>query len=78
MQHFEIQQVEFPVYYNWLLKEVCPQCQGEISVGDKLAFGLCYKCVDKAYNTCVECGIYPADYPSQLCTGCEAYQEHQQ
>lgn len=25
---------------------------------------------------CGECGIYPADPPSRLCPGCEAYQEH--
>ena len=27
---------------------------------------------------CEECGIYPADYPSKFCPGCEAYKEHQQ
>lgn len=26
---------------------------------------------------CEECGIFPADLPSRLCPGCEAYQEHQ-
>jgi len=26
---------------------------------------------------CEECGQYPADTPSRLCTGCEAYKEHQ-
>lgn len=26
---------------------------------------------------CVECGKYPADPPSKLCPGCEAYKEHQ-
>jgi hypothetical protein len=26
---------------------------------------------------CEECGIYPADQPSKLCPGCEAYREHQ-
>jgi hypothetical protein len=26
---------------------------------------------------CEDCGKYPADYPSRLCPGCEAYQEHQ-
>jgi len=25
---------------------------------------------------CDECGKYPADLPSSLCPGCEAYQEH--
>lgn len=25
---------------------------------------------------CQECGIYVADYPSKLCTGCNAYKEH--
>lgn len=25
---------------------------------------------------CVECGKYPADLPSNLCTGCAAYKEH--
>lgn len=26
---------------------------------------------------CSDCGIYWADYPSDLCPGCEAYREHQ-
>lgn len=26
---------------------------------------------------CEECGVYPADLPSKICPGCEAYQEHQ-
>lgn len=26
---------------------------------------------------CEECGSYPADLPSKLCPGCEAYKEHQ-
>ena len=25
---------------------------------------------------CDECGKYPADLPSKLCAGCEAYREH--
>lgn len=25
---------------------------------------------------CVDCGKYPADLPSKLCPGCEAYREH--
>ena len=25
---------------------------------------------------CSECGKYPADSPSSLCTGCDAYQDH--
>ena len=25
---------------------------------------------------CEECGIYPADLPSKLCAGCDAYREH--
>lgn len=25
---------------------------------------------------CEECGKYPADPPSKLCPGCEAYREH--
>ena len=25
---------------------------------------------------CQECGVYPADYPSRICPGCEAYHEH--
>jgi hypothetical protein len=28
-------------------------------------------------DKCEECGQYPADPPSRLCPGCEAYQEHQ-
>ena len=28
------------------------------------------------YRLCIECGLYPADDPSPLCPGCEAYQEH--
>lgn len=32
---------------------------------------------DSQYNTCEECGQYPADAPSPLCPGCEAYREHQ-
>lgn len=34
-----------------------------------------------AYNEamyCDSCGTYPADYPSKLCVGCEAYMEHTQ
>lgn len=30
---------------------------------------------DKAVM-CKECGKYPADLPSRLCPGCEAYREH--
>ncbi len=26
---------------------------------------------------CTECGIYPPDYPSKTCCGCDAYREHQ-
>lgn len=26
---------------------------------------------------CSECGIYPADLPSDICSGCEAYHDHQ-
>lgn len=26
---------------------------------------------------CEDCGVYPADLPSKLCAGCEAYREHQ-
>ena len=25
---------------------------------------------------CIECNIYPADGPNNLCAGCEAYREH--
>lgn len=25
---------------------------------------------------CEECETYPADWPSKLCPGCEAYREH--
>jgi hypothetical protein len=25
---------------------------------------------------CVDCGVHWADPPSQICPGCEAYQEH--
>jgi hypothetical protein len=25
---------------------------------------------------CEECGKYPADVPSRLCVGCDAYREH--
>jgi hypothetical protein len=25
---------------------------------------------------CVDCGKYPADFPSKRCPGCEAYLEH--
>lgn len=25
---------------------------------------------------CSSCGKYPADYPSDICAGCEAYEEH--
>lgn len=27
-------------------------------------------------RVCKECGKYPADPPSKLCPGCEAYREH--
>jgi Domain of unknown function (DUF4326) len=30
-----------------------------------------------AANLCADCGVYPADLPSRLCPGCEAYSEHQ-
>ena len=26
---------------------------------------------------CSKCGQYPADTPSDICAGCEAYKEHQ-
>lgn len=26
---------------------------------------------------CTECNIYPADYPSLMCVGCESYKDHQ-
>lgn len=26
---------------------------------------------------CEECGVYSADYPSKMCSVCEAYKEHQ-
>lgn len=29
-----------------------------------------------APKMCIECGLYPADPPSNLCPGCEAYKEH--
>lgn len=25
---------------------------------------------------CSDCGIHPADPPSKMCSGCEAYREH--
>jgi hypothetical protein len=25
---------------------------------------------------CKECGKYPADSPSKICAGCQAYREH--
>ena len=25
---------------------------------------------------CSDCGLYPADLPSHICPGCEAYREH--
>ena len=28
------------------------------------------------YRLCIECGEYPADDPSPLCPGCEAYKDH--
>lgn len=30
----------------------------------------------KTTHYCIQCGVYPADSPSKLCAGCEAYQEH--
>lgn len=27
---------------------------------------------------CDECGQHPADYPSKICVGCEAYRDHTQ
>lgn len=29
-------------------------------------------------DLCEECLQYPADPPSKLCTGCQAYKEHQE
>lgn len=31
----------------------------------------------RAAGKCEECGINPADHPSTLCPGCEAYRSHQ-
>ena len=28
------------------------------------------------YGLCEECGIFPADYPSKLCCGCNDYKDH--
>lgn len=33
--------------------------------------------IGRFVKVCEGCGIYPADLPSKLCPGCEAYQEHQ-
>lgn len=32
-------------------------------------------CSDET-DMCEDCGKYPADFPSRLCAGCEAYREH--
>ena len=42
--------------------KLCAEIINEIEAGPKL---------------CEECGIYPADPPSKVCPGCEAYREHQ-
>jgi hypothetical protein len=31
----------------------------------------------KKQKMCEECGKYPADLPSKICVGCDAYNEHQ-
>ena len=31
---------------------------------------------DNSPKMCEECGEYPADLPSKLCCGCDAYKEH--
>ena len=31
---------------------------------------------DNSPKMCEECGEYPADLPSNLCCGCDAYKEH--
>ena len=31
---------------------------------------------DNLSKMCEECGQYPADSPSKLCCGCDAYKEH--
>lgn len=31
---------------------------------------------DNSPKMCEECGEYPADSPSKLCCGCDAYKEH--
>jgi hypothetical protein len=33
---------------------------------------------DRIVVMCEECGKNPADLPSRICPGCEAYREHQQ
>lgn len=37
---------------------------------------VCLKCEKKYRKMCEECGKYPADWPSKLCAGCNAYKEH--
>ncbi len=32
---------------------------------------------EKKIELCEECGVYPADYPSKLCCGCNDYKDHQ-
>lgn len=36
-----------------------------------------YNRKDNKVYLCSSCGIYPVDYPSDLCTGCSTYEEHQ-
>ena len=45
-------------------------------------WGICGKCHEATIfieedKLCDECGVYPKDYPSNLCTGCNDYKEHQ-
>lgn len=59
----------------------CKRCNQEIEADDTT--GQMSGCRDPAcpqnepVEICDECGFYPADWPSRLCQGCEAYHEHQ-
>ncbi len=34
------------------------------------------KVAKEVFQTCEECGVNPADWPSELCSGCRAYRDH--
>ena len=62
------------------MSERCEQCGRLMSFESDMGADvwICWPCTRKEEPwLCSECGMNRADYPSDLCPGCEAYQEHQ-